>query len=331
VETAEARSETGALAPKMLLYDNPGILNSMGLECSMIASSWDLGIGRLDGPRWEKASPVIGVCGGAAFFRVEALRRAGLLPSDFDIYLDDLDLSLRIWNAGYEIRSCPESRVRHKFGATMGTGRQYRRKYYLNTRNRLYILSRNFPASRWISVMAACGVGEARAVGRALLDREPWRAAAHVRAWGGGLGYLPRAVRERRRRRRAGQAACRFWHLVRKDCMFFRGTEFPVDGWYAERIVRGKKTRPMSALARMDVAPGRLRVTLVNCYPRLGNAGVDVSLNGQPVALLETPDSPQTVLDVPPGVLEFKARRVFEAEETGELVDVGGWIALERL
>jgi hypothetical protein len=113
--------------------------------------------------------------------------------------------------------------------------------------------------------------------------------------------------------------------------MFFRGTEFPVDGWYAERAFRGKKTRPMSARARTDVAPGRLRVTLVNCYPRLGNARVDVSLNGQPVALLETPDSPQIVLDVPSGVLELKARRIFEAEETGELVDMGGWITIERL
>jgi GT2 family glycosyltransferase len=98
---------------------------------------------------------VIGVCGGGAFLRVEALRRTGLLPSDFDIYLDDLDLSLQIWNAGYEVRSCPESRVRHKFGATMGAGKQYRRKYYLNTRNRLYILSRNFPALQWLPVMAA--------------------------------------------------------------------------------------------------------------------------------------------------------------------------------
>ena len=370
VEAAEADPRVGALAPKMLMYDNPDLINSVGLECSVIASSWDLGIGRLDGPRWDEVRPVIGVCGGAGFFRVAALEQAGVLPEDFEIYLDDLDLCLRIWDAGYEIRSCPEAQVRHKFSATMGQGRQYRRKYYLNTRNRLYVILRNFPIRKVFVVGPACVIGEMRAIGRALLDGEPWRAAAHIRAWAAGMGYAPRALRERMRRRlhppnplqrgnehppnplqrgnehppkplqrgnerppkslQRGSEACRFWKLIRTDCMFFHGTEFPSDGWYAPREIRGRMLRPMSARAAVDVEAGRLRLTHANCYPELGQTCINVFSNGLRVTSLETLDCQECVLEVPDGKLTFQAKRIFEAEKTGEKMDLGGWIGVDR-
>ena len=348
VEAAEADPRVGALAPKMLMYDNPDLINSVGLECSVIASSWDLGIGRLDGPRWDEVRPVIGVCGGAGFFRVATLEQTGVLPEDFEIYLDDLDLCLRIWDAGYEIRSCPEAQVRHKFSATMGQGRQYRRKYYLNTRNRLYVILRNFPIRKAFVVGAACVIGEMRAIGRALLDGEPWRAAAHIRAWVAGAAYMPWAVRERLRRRQhppsplqrgnehppkslqRGSEACRFWHLIRTDCMFFHGTEFPSNGWYAPREIRGRMLRPMSARAAVDVAQGRLRLTHANCYPELGQTCIDVFSNGLRVTSLETLDCQECVLEVPDGKLTLQAKRIFEAEKTGEKVDLGGWIGVDR-
>jgi len=355
VEMAEGNPRVGALAPKMLMYDNPDLLNSVGLECSLIASSWDLGIGRLDGPRWNDTRPVIGVCGGAGFFRVAALEEAGLLPEDFEIYLDDLDLCLRIWDAGYEIRSCPEARVRHKFSATMGQGKQYRRKYYLNTRNRLYVILRNFPIRKALPVGLAFVAGEIRATGRALLDGEPWRALAHARSWAAGVGYVPRAIRHRARRPehppgplqrgnkssgfqrgnkssgiQRGNETCRFWRLIRTDRMFFHGTEFPINGWYAPRKVRGKIVRPMSARATLDVEAGSLRLTHLNCYPALGQTCVEVFSNDHRITSLETLDSQECVLEVPAGRLTFLAKRIFEAENTGEKMDLGGWIAVER-
>ncbi|MCX5759576.1 MAG: glycosyltransferase family 2 protein [Candidatus Hydrogenedentes bacterium] len=325
VAMAEQHPETGALAPKMLLYSAPAILNSVGIECSIIGSSWDRGIGRLDGPQWDTPVPVLAACGGAAFLRVEALRKAGVLPTDFDIYLDDLDLGLRIWNAGYEILTCPAARVRHKFSATMGQGKAARRKYYLNTRNRTYVILRDFPMSRWPMVKVVFFVGEMRAIGRAILDGAWWRVMAHVRSWFAGMAYMPRAARERVRRWRTGQSRCRFWHLIRKDCMFFRGVPFPEDGWYAPR----DGVRPIAACARLEVAAGRLRLVLVNCYPALGTVSIDVLINGQPVARLETLDRDERVLDIPACELVFVARHIFLAEETGEAFDCGGWLAVE--
>jgi GT2 family glycosyltransferase len=329
VEMAEARPEIVALAPKMLLYDDPQVLNSVGLECSVIGSCWDRGLGRLDAPKWDVPVPTVGVCGGAFFLRTSILDKTGLLP-DFEIYLDDLDLCLAMWNAGGEIWTCPGAVVRHKFSATMGQGKRAQHKYYLNTRNRLRVILRDFPASHWSEVGAALASGEARAVGRGVADGEWWRAAAHARAWGAAAAYVADAWTERRRRKDVGLEECRFWHLIRKEPLFFPGVEFPVDGWYMPRDVGGVVLRPMARRAWMETAGGRLRVTHGNCYPHLNPTRVEMRSQGRPIAELSTLDREEITVDVPPGRLEFVSDAIFDADETGLSVDVGGWIRTDN-
>ena len=331
VTMAESLPEAGAIAPKMLLFDYPSVINSIGLEASLAGAAWDRAVGRLDGPAWNTPTQVIGVCGGACFLRVAALRKTGLLPEDFEIYLDDLDLCLRIWNAGYSIWTCPEAVVRHKFSATLGQGTRARGKYYLNTRNRFRIILRNYPARHALSIASALFVAEGRAVGRALLDGEAWRVACHVRAWIAGDLYLPRAVAERMRRRRAGLSGCRFWHLVRREPLFCRGFRLPEAGWYPARTVQGKPVHPISVRADFNFPGGRLRVRHANCYPRLGATEVRVQVVGNPVATLSTSDMEETILDLPPGRLTFESNHIYFAEDTGEIMDIGGWIGLETL
>lgn len=328
LEAAQQRPQTAALAPKMLMFDCPDIVNSVGLECSIIGAAWDRGIGRLDGPRWDDACRVIGVCGGAAFYRAAVLKEIGLLSTDFEIYLDDLDLCMRMWDAGYEVWTCPEAVVRHKFSATTGTGAWARRKYFLNTRNRMLLMLRNFPRAKLPLAIATYKIGEMRAVGRALLEGEWWRVLAHVKSWGAFFSYLPKAVRARRESRTAGGS---FWPLVRKDRMFFGGTEFPVDGWYAPRSLGSGAFRPMSRRAWLDAPEGRLRVHHMNCYPRLGATAIQVFLNGRMITKLATQDEDVCLLEVTAGRVDFVSERVFYADDTGDRLDVGGWIRIEHV
>ena len=330
VETAEQQPETGALAPKLLFHDMPALINSIGLECSIIGAGWDRGIGRLDAPKWNAPEPVIGICGAACVLRANALRRAGLLPEDFVIYLDDLDLCLRIWNVGYEIRTCPAAVIRHKFGATMGQRAQQRLKYYLNTRNRFRLVLRHFPISRLHHFLPALLKGEGKAIGRALLDRDIWRITAHLRAWGAAGTNLPRAVSFRRSHAGGKHAECRFWPFLRTDVLFCPGFELPVDGWYAPRRIADLTVRPMSCRARLNTRGGRLRVTSLNCYPQLGTTNIEVRCNSKPLDVLQTLTRDERLLETPPGVLEFVARRVFDADATGERSDLGGWLAVEQ-
>lgn len=223
VAQAEVDPTFGALAPKLVMFNDPKTINSIGLIASTIGAAWDRGIGEPDGPQWDERIDVIGVCGAGFFIRCETLRMTGLLPEDFGIYLDDLDLSMRIWNAGYRIVTCPDAVIRHKFSATMGEGAQARRKYHLNTRNRARIILRNFPANRLFISILDYKIGEGRAVGRAILNGEWWKVGVHAQSWFEAVAYIPRALRERARRKRASINKCRFWDLIMRRPQFFPG------------------------------------------------------------------------------------------------------------
>jgi len=326
VAFAEARPNAGAIAPKMLLFDQPWILNSLGIACSPIGSAWDVGLGRLDGPGWQSPQPVLGVCGGAMFLRAAALRISGYLPDDFEIYLDDLDLCLRIWDAGYSCWSCPDAAVRHKFSATMGQGARARHKYYLNTRNRLRLMLRNFPRKRLPGCIVRYAIGEVRSIGRALINGELWKSFAHVRSWAATLDSLPRIFKYRRKLILAPGA---FWPHISHDADFFPGIELPIDGWYTARRHNGDLVRPISQRAWIRVTDGRLRVRHVNCYPHLGATCVDICNNGQKLATLATVDLEIAEFDVEGGEVSFESRHIYEAETTGDTIDAGGWINCE--
>ena len=330
VAFAEQHPRAGAIAPKMLLFDHPFLINSVGIACSIIGSAWDEGLGCADGPRWSEAKPVLGVCGGAMFLRAEALRKSGLLPDDFEIYLDDLDLCLRIWDAGFECWSCPSATVRHKFSATMGTPVRARRKYYLNTRNRLRLILRNFPSSRFPPVLFKYAFSEVRSIGRATLNGELWKSAAHAKCWFDAVGYIPKAIAHRRASQKSGQTIGRFWNLIRADARFFPGIPLPVRGWYAPRRVGGTEVRPISCVATADAIAGELSVTHANCYPHLGAAAVELRVNGRLVATLISEGAPRTeCFAVEAGAIELVSRTVFSREATGEPHDIGGWVALD--
>jgi hypothetical protein len=283
----------------------------------------------VDGARWNEPKKVLGVCGGAMFLRAEALAAAGLLPDDFEIYLDDLDLCLRIWDAGYECWSCPAATVRHKFSATMGEGARARRKYYLNTRNRLRLMLRNFPSRQLPAACVHYAISEIRSIGRAALNGELWKAAAHVTAWLATAGYFSKALAQRESMKARGHALGSYWPFIRTDTYFFPGIELPMRGWYAPRSINGTKVHPVSGCATAEIAGGELSVTHANCYPTLGATKVELRLNGRTLATLSTAAGPCTEhFTVEAGTLEIISHRVFEAELTGETFDIGGWIAV---
>ena len=225
VQGMERRPDCGALAPRMLLFDSPTHLNSVGLELSLIGSAWDRGIGQLDGPAWHEEVPVAGVCGGACFLRTRALDDTTLLPEEFGIYLDDLDLCLQLWRGGHAVWTCPAAAVRHKFSATMGVGDGARKKYYLNTRNRLWLVARQFPLGKAWRFLPMVLLGEIRALGRGMLDGAWWKLGLHLRAWIAATAYLPRAWRYRRGTSTARRDA--FWFLVRTSPLFCPPLELP--------------------------------------------------------------------------------------------------------
>lgn len=318
-ERMAAEPDLGALAPRMVLFDQPGILNSVGIEMATTGAAWDRGVGRMDGPDWHGDGPVLGVCGGAWFLRASPLREVGLLPEDFGIYLDDLDLCIRLWRAGYRVCACPAATVRHKFSATMGQGKRARHKYYLNTRNRFRILLRHAPVRAWGAVLGAVLIGEVKALGRALLSGEVWRIPLHVRAWGAALGYFPEAWRFRQH---AGGARD-FWALVRTHPRFCPEVVLPVEGWYPPVERDGLRWRPMAWEAVLTASAGALQVSVATCYSGEAPTRVSVYCDGGWLGEVVAGESNPLDLNFGGGVLRFVAAQCYPREQTGLPHDTG--------
>jgi len=65
------------------------------------------------------------------------LEKVGLFNKKYFLYLEDVDLSLRIHQHGYRILSCPEAKIWHKNAGSSGGAGSALQQYY-QTRNRLF-------------------------------------------------------------------------------------------------------------------------------------------------------------------------------------------------
>ncbi|HOS04376.1 MAG TPA: hypothetical protein PKZ01_14960, partial [Candidatus Hydrogenedentes bacterium] len=64
--------------------------------------------------------------------------------------------------------------------------------------------------------------------------------------------------------------------------------------------------------------------------PRLGETHVVVWQHGAILKTLQTLEKEILEVDVADGPVEFRANRIFFAEDTRESIDIGGWLAVEQ-
>jgi GT2 family glycosyltransferase len=88
------------------------------------------------------------ITGCAFMVRTEVLKKVGLLYEPFFIYYEDVDLSFRIKNAGYDLGYAPASVIYHIAGmshkSTKKTAEGYvsPKVHYLNARNHIWLLKK---------------------------------------------------------------------------------------------------------------------------------------------------------------------------------------------
>ena len=88
------------------------------------------------------------ITGCAFMVRTEVLKKVGLLYEPFFIYYEDVDLSFRIKNAGYDLGYTPASVIYHIAGmshkSTKKTAEGYvsPKVHYLNSRNHIWLLKK---------------------------------------------------------------------------------------------------------------------------------------------------------------------------------------------
>jgi GT2 family glycosyltransferase len=352
VDAAGEDASVGACAPKLLYFRNRDIVQGIGVCLNRIGLTWDYLNGRYDTPELAAAPEVIAACGGAFFVRAAALRDAGLFDPAYFIYLEDVDLSLRIRARGYRIITAPAARAYHKASATMRENSP--RKNYLTLRNRIMLIVKCFPAPMIPGALAGtlrweCGVtrdnywrGDSRMI------------ATQARALLASVLRLPRLIAGRRR---LGPAAPeRVWGLLDRGVSPARvrlpsppaaGWDRPAEteialgspgarlgpGWYLMYDAGDRDCRRFAreASVALKMPPGRgvsLRITVGNDHAALKRIGLRVRANGRELGRV-VPGAGWNIHTLPLGdagpgplIVTLRADGLYSADATGEPTDL---------
>jgi GT2 family glycosyltransferase len=109
----------GSVAPLVLVRSDPGRVDSAGDSYAWFG--WPMKRGHGQSAAYWSARPieeVFGASGSSAFYRAEALRRAGTFDMLLVSYYEDIDLAFRLRWAGYRCVYSPACVIHHDISAT---------------------------------------------------------------------------------------------------------------------------------------------------------------------------------------------------------------------
>ena len=154
VSRLESDARIGAVCPKIRFsWGNNPIQYAGYTPLSRITlRNRSIGFGEEDRGQYDTAHKTPYVHGAAMMVKREAIDRAGLMPECYFLYYEELDWSLMIRRAGFDIWYEPACTVYHKESQT--TGQQSPSRTYYITRNRLLFVRRNSPRTvRYLSYL----------------------------------------------------------------------------------------------------------------------------------------------------------------------------------
>ncbi len=150
----QTHPEAGAAQPKIRSYHHPekfeyagaagGMLDKLGYPyCrGRIFDTVEDDFGQYD----DKAVEVAWASGAALIVRTDLYLSLGGLDADFFAHMEEIDLCCRIRGAGYKVFAISDSEIYHVGGASLP--KENPRKTYLNFRNNLLLLHKNYPRNK---------------------------------------------------------------------------------------------------------------------------------------------------------------------------------------
>jgi GT2 family glycosyltransferase len=176
----------GAVATKLLDLDDPAILYSAGDVLRRDGVCEQRGRFERDRGAYDEPGEVFSACAGAALYRRVAVLGAGGFDERLGMYLEDVELGLRLRLAGWGCAWEPRAVARHAgAGSSGGPGA-------LIERNTLLLVARHFRL-RWLPLVAY------RQLGWAWHAARNGRLREHLAGVRMALPLLPAFLRDRRR------------------------------------------------------------------------------------------------------------------------------------
>jgi len=181
----------GLVTPKVLLKDDPGRINAAGLDVHLSGISMCRGLGS---PRAEFAEPVeVAAISGVCFAtRREVYERIGGFDEDIFLYMEDVDLSLRVWLAGYRCLYVAEAAAQHSYALEVGAAKTFHVE-----KGRYLLLLKAFERRTLLALLPTLLVVEVITWGWALLQGLG-AVGQKLRAYGWLAGHLAEVAAKRR-------------------------------------------------------------------------------------------------------------------------------------
>lgn len=152
IERLESDTKIGMVCPKIrFAWDSCPIQFAGYTPLSRITlRNKAIGYGEEDLGQYNNAHSTPYAHGAAMMVKREAIERAGLMPECYFLYYEELDWSLMIRRAGYQIWYEPACTIYHKESQTTGQDSKFRTFYII--RNRLLFAKRNLQgANKYLS------------------------------------------------------------------------------------------------------------------------------------------------------------------------------------
>jgi len=144
IQRGEERQEVGVIGGKVLMFSNPRIVNSTGVNLNQFAYGWDRDFGEETQDVRRDAGEVLAVTGCLLVVKREVFERIGLFDSKFFAYFEDMDFCIRVWkHTDFTVEYVPEAVIYHKFSSSYPGESFLKRKLML--RNRYRIFFKHFP------------------------------------------------------------------------------------------------------------------------------------------------------------------------------------------
>lgn len=153
-QLAEHHPQAAMISPKIYFWDMPDRFWWAGGSFSLwTGMAKHIGRKEKDVGQFDHDVELDWATGCAVLIRTDALRKTGLFDETFFGNAEDLDLSLRMKNAGYKIWFAPRAKLWHKEGVDYRKNAgEYLRKF-TGTRNLLYVMRKHARAIQWLTFL----------------------------------------------------------------------------------------------------------------------------------------------------------------------------------
>ena len=144
IDRLESSPKIGVVCPKIRFAwgNNPIQYTGYTPLSKITIRNQSIGFGEEDKGQYDSPHPTPYAHGAAMMIKRETIDKVGLMPECFFLYYEEIDWSMMMARAGYEIWYEPSCTIYHK--ESQSTGQSSPLRTYYITRNRLILVKRNW-------------------------------------------------------------------------------------------------------------------------------------------------------------------------------------------